>query len=178
MSQNKLMTGLLVGAAVGVIVSLLDRNTREDVVNTSKKATQSAKYYASNTDELKTAFKEQAERAQNLYARISEDASYVGSKVEEVKQLLPEVKEVAMEAKTAFVETKDAVVDSKDDVLAAVKEDNPSPKSSLTDNDSSSQSNSSNNSSSSSQSNSSNNSNSSSQSNRNNSSQSGSQNRN
>jgi gas vesicle protein len=138
MSQNKLMTGLLVGAAVGVIVSLLDRNTREDVIHKSQRATESAKYYANNTDELKSAFKEQAERAQNLYARISEDASYVGSKVEQVKKLVPEVKEVAMEAKTAVVETKEAVVESKDDVLTAVKEDNPSPSSSLTD-DSSSQ---------------------------------------
>ncbi|MBT2584076.1 YtxH domain-containing protein [Planococcus sp. ISL-109] len=139
MSQNKLMTGLLVGAAVGVIVSLLDRNTREDVMHKSQKATESAKYYAHHTDELKSAFKEQAERAQNLYARISEDASYVGSKVQQVKQLVPEVKEVAKDAKTAVVETKEAVVDSKDDVLSAVKEDDPSPSSSLTD-DSSSQS--------------------------------------
>lgn len=133
MSQNKLMTGLLVGAAVGVIVSLLDRNTREDVMHKSKKATESAKYYANNKDELKAAFQEQAERAQNLYARISEDAAYVGGKVEQVKKLVPEVKEVAMEAKDAVVETKEAVVDTKEDVLTAVKEDNPSPSSSLTD---------------------------------------------
>ncbi|ALS74655.1 hypothetical protein AUC31_05200 [Planococcus rifietoensis] len=137
MSQNKLMTGLLIGAAVGVLVSLLDRNTREDVMNKSKKASENAKYYANNKDELKSAFKEQAERAQNLYARISEDAAYVGGKVEQVKKLVPEVKEVAMEAKGAVLETKDAVVESKDDVVSAVKEDNPSPSSSLTDDSSS-----------------------------------------
>lgn len=133
MSQNKLMTGLLVGAAVGIIVSLLDRNTRNDVMQKSKKATNNAKYYASNRDELVQAFQQQAERAQNLYSRISEDASYVGSKVNELKEMTPQVKEMALETKEAFMDTKDAVIDTKDDVLSAVKEDNPSPTSSLTD---------------------------------------------
>ena len=138
MSQNKLMTGLLVGAAVGIIVSLLDRNTRNDVIQKSKKATDNAKYYASNRDELVQAFQQQAERAQNLYSRISEDASYVGSKVNELKEMSPQVKEMALETKEAFMDTKDAVIDTKDDVLSAVKEDNPSPTSSLTDDKSSS----------------------------------------
>lgn len=146
MSQNKLMTGIVVGAAVGALVSLLDRNTREDVVDKSKRASDNAKYYASNKDELKSAFKEQAERAQNLYARISEDAAYVGGKVEQVRKLVPEVKEVAQDARGAVMETKEAVVESKDDVLSAVKEDNPSPSSSLTDDSSSDNSNNSNNS--------------------------------
>lgn len=137
MSQNKLMTGILVGAAIGAIVSLLDRNTREDVINTSRKASENAKYYANNKDELRTAFKEQADRAQNLYSRISEDASYVGGKVEQIKQLVPEVKEVAMDAKAAVVDTKDAVVETQKDVMSAVKEDNPSPSSSLTEDSSS-----------------------------------------
>lgn len=133
MSQNKLMTGLLVGAAVGIIVSLLDSNTRNDVVQKSKKATNSAKYYASNKDELVQAFQHQAERAQNLYSRISEDASYVGSKVNELKEMTPQVKEMALETKEAFMDTKAAVVETKDDVISAVKEDNPSPSTSLGD---------------------------------------------
>lgn len=138
MSQNKLMTGLLVGAAVGIIVSLLDRNTRDDVIQKSKKATDNAKYYASNRDELVQAFQQQAERAQNLYSRISEDASYVGSKVNELKEMTPQVKEMALETKEAFMDTKDAVIETKDDVISAVKEDNPSPTSSLTDSSNSS----------------------------------------
>ena len=138
MSQNKLMTGLLVGAAVGIIVSLLDRNTRDDVIQKSKKATNNAKYYASNRDELVQAFQQQAERAQNLYSRISEDASYVGSKVNELKEMTPQVKEMALETKDAFMDTKDAVIETKDDVISAVKEDNPSPTSSLTDSSNSS----------------------------------------
>lgn len=140
MSQNKLMTGLLVGAAVGIVISLLDSNTRNDVIQKSKKATSSAKYYASNRDELMNAFQQQTERAQNLYSRISEDASYVGSKVNELKEMSPQVKEMALETKEAFMDTKDAVLETKDDVISAVKEDNPSPTSSLTDNDDSSSS--------------------------------------
>ncbi|EGA89362.1 hypothetical protein GPDM_10650 [Planococcus donghaensis MPA1U2] len=136
MSQNKLMTGLLVGAAVGVIVSLFDRNTRNDVIEKSKKASDNAKYYASNRDELVQAFQQQAERAQNLYSRISEDASYVGSKVNELKEMSPQVKEMALETKEAFMDTKEAVVETKEDVISAVKEDNPSPTTSLGDNDS------------------------------------------
>ncbi|MFD1864641.1 YtxH domain-containing protein [Planococcus chinensis] len=141
MSQNKLLTGLLVGAAVGVIVSLFDRNTRNDVMNKSKKATSNAKYYAQNRDELVSTAKQQAEKVQNLYSRISEDAAYVGGKVNELKDLTPHVKEMALETKEAFVDTKEALVESKDDVKAAFKEENPSPTSSLGEgSDSSSQS--------------------------------------
>lgn len=144
MSQNKLMTGLLVGAAVGVIVSLFDRNTRNDVMQKSKKASENAKYYASHKDELKSAVQQQASKFQNLYERVSDDASYVGDKVNELKELTPQVKEMAMDTKEAFVDTKEAVVDSTQDVKSALKEDNPSASSSLTDDDSSSSDNNSN----------------------------------
>ncbi|MGO1060870.1 YtxH domain-containing protein [Planococcus sp. FY231025] len=140
MSQNKLLTGLLVGAAVGVIVSLFDRNTRNDVMNKSKKATSNAKYYAQNRDELVSTAKQQAEKVQNLYSRISEDAAYVGGKVNELKDLTPHVKEMALETKEAFVDTKEALVESKEDVKAALKEDNPSPTTSLGEGNGSSQS--------------------------------------
>lgn len=140
MSQNKLLTGLLVGAAVGVIVSLFDRNTRNDVMNKSKKATSNAKYYAQNRDELVSTAKQQAEKVQNLYSRISEDAAYVGEKVNELKDLTPHVKEMALETKEAFVDTKEALVESKEDVKAALKEDNPSPTTSLGEGSGSSQS--------------------------------------
>lgn len=131
MSQNKLMTGLLVGAAVGVIISLFDRNTRNDVMQKSKKVSENAKYYASNKDELKSAVQQQATKFQNLYERVSEDASYVGEKVNELKELTPQVRDMAMETKEAFVDTKEAVVDSTKDVKSALKEDNPSASSSV-----------------------------------------------
>jgi gas vesicle protein len=138
MSQNKLLQGLLVGAALGVIVSLFDRNTRNDVMNKSKNLSSNAKYYAQNREELVSTAKQQAEKVQNLYSRISEDATYVGEKVNELKGLTPQVKEMALETKQAFTETKDAIVESKDDVASALKEDNPSPTTSLGDNNSSS----------------------------------------
>ena len=139
MSQNKLMTGLLVGAAVGILVSLFDRNTRNDVMQKSKKASENAKYYASNKDELMSAVQQQANKFQNLYERVSEDASYVGGKVNELKELTPQVKEMAMDTKEAFVDTKEALVESTNDVKSALKEDDPSASSSLTEgNDSSS----------------------------------------
>jgi gas vesicle protein len=126
-----MLKGLLVGAAVGVIVSLFDRNTRNDVMNKSKKASSNAKYYAQHRDELVSSAKQQAEKVQNLYSRISEDAAYVGEKVNELKDLTPHVKEMALETKEAFVDTKEALIESKEDVKAALKEDNPSPTSHL-----------------------------------------------
>lgn len=135
MSQNKLLQGLFIGAALGVVVSLLDRNTREDVMNKSKNLSSNAKYYAQNREELVHNAKQQAEKMQNLYSRIAEDASYVGEKVNELKGLTPQVKEMALETKAAFVDTTEALVETKDDVASALKEDNPSPTTSLGDND-------------------------------------------
>lgn len=144
MSQNKLMTGLLVGAAIGIIVSLFDRNTRNDVMQKSKRVSDQTKYYASHKDELKSAVQQQATKFQNLYERVSEDASYVGGKVNELKELTPQVKEMAMDTKEAFIDTKEAVVESTKDVQSALKEDNPSASSSLTDGNGSSSGNNSN----------------------------------
>lgn len=136
MSQNKLFTGLLVGAAVGIIISLFDRNTRQDVVQKSKSLSNNVSYYAKNREELISKVQQQTEKAQNLYSRVSEDASYVGEKVNQLKELTPQVKDMALETKEAFTETKDAVLDTKDDVLSAVKEENPDAESPLLDNDS------------------------------------------
>lgn len=135
MSQNKLFTGLLVGAAVGVIISLFDRSTRQDVVQKSKSLSDNVSYYAKNREELVSRVQQQTEKVQNLYARVSEDASYVGEKVNQLKELTPQVKDMALETKDAFTETKDAVMESKDDVVAAVKEENPDPESPLLDNE-------------------------------------------
>lgn len=139
MSQNKLFVGLLVGAAVGVIISLFDRSTRQDVVQKSKSLSDNVSYYAKNREELVSKVQQQTEKVQNLYARVSEDASYVGDKVNQLKELTPQVKDMALETKHAFTETKDAVVESKDDVVAAVKEENPDPESPLLDHESDSQ---------------------------------------
>lgn len=79
---------------------------------------------------------QQASKFQNLYERVSEDASYVGEKVNELKDLAPQVKEMALDTKEAFVDTKEAVVDSTQDVKSALKEDNPSASSSITGNSS------------------------------------------
>lgn len=139
MSQNKLFVGLLVGAAVGVIISLFDRSTRQDVVQKSKSLSDNVSYYAKNREELVSKVQQQTEKVQNLYARVSEDASYVGDKVNQLKELTPQVKDMALETKHAFTETKDAVVESKDDVVAAVKEENPNPESPLLDHESGAQ---------------------------------------
>ena len=52
--KNKLLPAIVIGAAVGGAIALLDKGTRESVVSNSK----SIKHYATNTDDLKTRFTE------------------------------------------------------------------------------------------------------------------------
>ena len=52
--KNKLLPAIVIGAAVGGAIALLDKGTRESVVSNSK----SIKHYATNPDDLKTRFTE------------------------------------------------------------------------------------------------------------------------
>lgn len=115
MNKNKFGQYILVGAMVGAVVSLCDRNTREQVITKSKDFVSDVKFYGSHPDVLKSKFQEKTEKYQSIYEQFSNDATYLKEKVDELKLLSPQVKEMV-------VDTKDAFSDSKDEYKAIVKE--------------------------------------------------------
>ena len=58
--SNKLWLGILGGAVAGIAISLLDRNTRNSVMNGSKSMVTNVKSVAKNPDDLVGSLKERS----------------------------------------------------------------------------------------------------------------------
>lgn len=98
---------VLIGALTGAAVSLLDKSTRRQVMNTSNQMVNQVKFYASNPDVLKEKFQQSKEKYLSLYDQFSGDAAYIKTQVDELKTLTPQVKELVVGTKEAFVDSKE-----------------------------------------------------------------------
>lgn len=107
MNGSNLGKFIILGALVGAITSMIDRNTREQVTKRSKKLASDMKFYTKNPEVFKLKLQEKSEKYQTLYEQLAGDASYIKSRVEELKVLTPQVKELVNDTKVAFVESKD-----------------------------------------------------------------------
>ncbi|MBM7700057.1 hypothetical protein [Kurthia huakuii] len=101
---NKLVAGIALGAVAGAVISLLDRQTRQETTQKLKSASANVQYYAANRDELKDNLLAKVEAIQTAYNRIAEDKDYYLEKLEEVKALTPQVKAFVSDTKEAFAE--------------------------------------------------------------------------
>lgn len=101
---NKLVAGIALGAVAGAVISLLDRQTRQETTQKLKSASATIQHYAANRDELKDNLLAKVEAVQTVYNRIAEDKDYYLEKIEEVKALTPQVKAFVSDTKEAFAE--------------------------------------------------------------------------
>ena len=107
MSENKFGKGILYGALIGGAVTMLDRKTREAVINKSRYVRNEIQYYSKNRDELKTTIESQVAKWKAVYEQFSSDATYLSQKVNEVKEITPQVKTLLTDTKDAFAQSKD-----------------------------------------------------------------------
>lgn len=71
MVKSKLLPFIAIGAVVGAAVSLLDKDTREHTIETSKKVKDTVTYYAANRDELMALVEDKVGQAQSLYSSVN-----------------------------------------------------------------------------------------------------------
>lgn len=107
MSQSKFSKGLFYGALAGALISLLDRQTREVMKNRARMASEKAKYYNENREILKHDVETKVNHYKALYEKLSSDAQYLSSQVNEVKQIAPQVQTLLSETKNTFSSSKD-----------------------------------------------------------------------
>lgn len=115
MGNSKLGRFILFGALLGAAAAMIDRSTRNTVVDNSKKASNAISYYAKNQNELKQKLVDQKDKFQAAYEQLSGDVSYIKEQVEELKALTPQVKELV-------TDTKDTFADSKEEYQTIIKE--------------------------------------------------------
>ncbi|MEK3976455.1 MULTISPECIES: YtxH domain-containing protein [unclassified Psychrobacillus] len=122
MSESKFVKGILYGAILGGALTMLDRKTRDSVMNQSRRVRNEIKYYNKNRDELKQTIEQQVTKWQSVYNQFTSDAKYISQKVNEVKEITPQVK-------TLVTDTKDTFSQSKEEYKSIVVPENEEPKS-------------------------------------------------
>lgn len=108
MGQSKFSKGILLGALTGAAISLLDRQTRDVMKTRARSAGERARYYNENREVLKHDLEMKINHYKSMYEKLSDDAQYLTSQVNEVKQIAPQVQ-------TLFADTKDAFSSSKEE---------------------------------------------------------------
>lgn len=102
MGRSKLLVSIIVGAAVGGALSMLDRTTREKTVASTKRISETVSYYAANREELRELIQEKVTAAQSFYESASDNVSMLVEKVEEFKEIPSTIQNMVSDTKTAF----------------------------------------------------------------------------
>lgn len=107
MGQSKFSKGILYGALAGALISLLDRQTREVMKTRARSANERARFYNDNREVLKHDLETKINHYKALYEKLSHDAQYLSSQVNEVKQIAPQVSTLLSETKNTFSSSKE-----------------------------------------------------------------------
>ncbi|MGE7691846.1 YtxH domain-containing protein [Lysinibacillus sp. NPDC097214] len=102
MGRSKLLASIVVGAAVGAALSMLDRVTREKTVATTKKMKEAISYYATNREELQVLVEEKVLAAKVLCEGVTENVNAIVEKVDEFKELPSTIEGMINDTKSAF----------------------------------------------------------------------------
>ncbi|MDM8147010.1 YtxH domain-containing protein [Priestia megaterium] len=102
--RNKLVEGIVIGAIIGGVVSLFDKETRSSVIQGSKKLKDKTTTLIQHPELVTDTVKEKYETIRTTIEQVSEDVSFVAGKVEKLKETTPQVMEIVNDTKEAFVE--------------------------------------------------------------------------
>ncbi|AJI24071.1 YtxH domain-containing protein [Priestia megaterium] len=102
--RNKLVEGIVIGAIIGGAVSLFDKETRNSVIQGSKKLKDKTTTLIQHPELVTDTVKEKYETIRTTIEQVSEDVSFVAGKVEKLKETTPQVMEIVNDTKEAFVE--------------------------------------------------------------------------
>ncbi|MGM0875958.1 MAG: YtxH domain-containing protein [Bacillota bacterium] len=102
-NENKLLTGMLVGALVGAAVSLLDKRTRQDVVKSGKNVSSKIKGYIEQPTTFTNEVKQKIYDVKDTVQEVSEDISFLNEKMKELKETTPQVVNMLQETRKRFI---------------------------------------------------------------------------
>ena len=97
--KNKLIPFLLIGAAIGALASLTDKNTRKSITSKSKDLT----HYVKNPKEIQEKLNAQSTEP-SKFDSLKEEVSFWKDTIEEIRRNNPELERSIMNAKDTLVE--------------------------------------------------------------------------
>lgn len=112
--KNQFWKGMLLGAIAGGAISLLDKQTREAMMENIQKTSSKVAYIVQNPSEITDKVKGTAAKVKTTFEQVSDDIAFITDKVEELRELTPQVTEMIKETKDTFSGNQEA--DLLDDV--------------------------------------------------------------
>ncbi|WP_077620619.1 YtxH domain-containing protein [Bacillus sinesaloumensis] len=97
--RNKMVEGMVIGAVVGAAISLIDKETREQFLHTSKRVSKKALDVMKNPQGYTELVKDQFNAVRTTVEQVAEDVRIVTSKVNEIVETTPEIVEAVKETK-------------------------------------------------------------------------------
>lgn len=101
--ENKVVTGMLVGALVGVAVSLMDKRTRDDVLECGRNLNNKLNKYVKDPTTFTNEVKVKIDDMKDTVKEVSEDITFITEKVNELKTTTPQVVNMLHETKDRFL---------------------------------------------------------------------------
>lgn len=103
MGNSKLFwKSVLYGAIAGGAFSLLNRETRNSVLNDCRKTAKNISYILKHPDEVADQIKQVSNKVRGAVEEISGDVAYITEKVSELSEVTPQVADIVKETKDAF----------------------------------------------------------------------------
>jgi gas vesicle protein len=102
MVKSKLLPFITIGAVVGAAISMLDKNTRDHTVETTKKVKETVTYYAENRDELISLIETKLEQAQTVYSSVNDNVQSLIQNGNDLKTLPSTIQSMVSETIEAF----------------------------------------------------------------------------
>lgn len=84
--NNKLVRGVIFGAALGAAISLLDRETREKTVNQVKDCSKRVWHYSKNPSEIIDNISHKVSATRHKLEEVTDDIAFIVEKVNEIKE--------------------------------------------------------------------------------------------
>ncbi|MFC3418550.1 YtxH domain-containing protein [Salinicoccus hispanicus] len=100
--KNKLLPAVLIGAAIGAALSLIDKNTRSTVLSSTK----DLKYYAQNPNEAKEKLTSDSGDSSKIQS-LKDEVMFWKDTIQEIRQNNPELEESIKDAKDTFMKKRD-----------------------------------------------------------------------
>ena len=107
--KSKLLPFIAVGAIVGAAISMLDKQTREHTVDTTKKVKDTVSYYAENREELMALVESKVEQVQGLYGTVNNTIQSLTQSGNDLKSLPTTIQSMVSETIEAFSKKDDSI---------------------------------------------------------------------
>jgi methyl-accepting chemotaxis protein len=106
--KNYFWKGILLGAAAGGVLSLVDKGTRQEMKEKVQHVSGKLSYIVRNPKEISQKISGTVGKMKSTYEQVSEDISYIMEKVDELRELTPQVTEIVKETKDTFSKSEES----------------------------------------------------------------------